>query len=115
MKKKKKKYIYIYIYIHTYIYILHAILYFSIIYNFNVLKRARTHRLHDIEKGSCPQNFRNVNVSKNMCILCLAPINLVGSGFSLTPLTSEAIAEFLPLPFFFILAPLRGHRDGLGM
>ena len=43
-------------------------IYFSIVYNFNILKRARTHRLHDIEKGRCPQNFRKVivNISKNM-------------------------------------------------
>ena len=45
--RKKKKYIYIY-------YMLYYI-YFSIVYNFNILKRARTHRLHDRKRQMSPK------------------------------------------------------------
>lgn len=53
--KEKDKDVFTYI-LHAILYILqYNYIYVSILYNFNILKRARTHRLHGVEKANCPQ------------------------------------------------------------
>lgn len=55
--KEKDKDVFVFTYIlHAILYILqYNYIYVSILYNFNILKRARTHRLHGVEKANCPQ------------------------------------------------------------